>query len=80
MAAALALAGTGLDETLVDLWVDPDSVGTALRIELDSDAITLDLTAWNRPSDGKKGGTSKIVAASIVAALRAMVSPLRVGS
>jgi aspartate dehydrogenase len=80
VAAALALAGTGLDETLVDLWVDPDSIGTTLRIELDSDVIKLDLAAWNQPSGGEKGGTSKIVAPSILAALRAMVSPLRVGS
>jgi aspartate dehydrogenase len=80
VAAALALAGPGLDETLVDLWVDPDATGSAMRIELDSDVIKLDLTAWNRPSGGPKGGTSRIVAPSVVAALRAMVSPLRVGS
>ena len=80
VAAALALAGTGLDETLVDLWVDAGVTGTTLRIELDSDVIELDLTARNRPTGGKKGGTSRIVAPSILAALRAMVSPLRVGS
>jgi aspartate dehydrogenase len=80
VAAAIALAGAGLDETLVDVWVDADVTGTTLRIEVDSDVIGLDMTARNRPTGGKKGGTSRIVAPSIVAALRAMVSPLRVGS
>jgi aspartate dehydrogenase len=80
VAAALALAGLGLDETLVELWVDPDVIGSAMRIELDSDVIMLDLVAWNRPSGGPKGGTSRIVAPSVLAALRAMVSPIKVGS
>jgi aspartate dehydrogenase len=80
VAAALALAGPGLDETLVDLWVDPNVIGSAMCIELDSDVIKLDLVAWNRPSGGPKGGTSRIVAPSVLAALRAMVSPIKVGS
>jgi aspartate dehydrogenase len=80
VAAALALAGCGLDETLVEFWADPDATGTFLRVELDSDVVELDLEARNRPSEGVTRTTSRIVAPSIVAALRAMVSPVRVGS
>ena len=80
VASALALAGNGLDETRVEFWVDSDLAGNVLRIELDSDAIELDLEARNRPSEGTVRTTSRIVAPSILAALRAMVSPISLGS
>ena len=79
VAVALSLAGVGLDRTRIEVWCDPAIPGAIHHVEVDAEVIRLDMTAFNRPSAANRN-TSRIVAPSIMAALRNMVSPIRVGS
>jgi aspartate dehydrogenase len=78
VAVALSLAGIGFDRTTVEIWIDPDVPGAVHQVELDGEEISLTMTSRNRPSENPR--TSRIVAPSIIAALRAMVAPLVAGS
>lgn len=79
VAVALSLAGIGLDRTEIEVWCDPDIPGAIHRVEVDADEIRLEMTAHNRPSPTNRN-TSRIVAPSIMAALRQMVATVRAGS
>jgi aspartate dehydrogenase len=79
VAVALSLAGIGLDRTAIRLFADPDIPGTRHELRVDADIIQLELISSNRPSPANPR-TSLAVAASIMAALRSLVEPLRVGS
>jgi aspartate dehydrogenase len=79
VAVTLSLAGLGLDRTLVEVWADPDIPGAIHHVEVEADDIALSMTSRNRPSDTNPR-TSRIVAPSVMAALRAMVAPVQVGS
>lgn len=78
VAVSLSLAGVGFDRTTVEIWVDPHVPGAVHQVELTGDDIELTMTSRNRPSENPR--TSRIVAPSILAALRAMVAPVTSGS
>jgi aspartate dehydrogenase len=78
VAVSLSLAGIGFDRTTVEIWIDPDIAGAIHQVELDGEDIGLTMTSRNRPSENPR--TSRIVAPSIIAALRAMVAPVVSGS
>lgn len=78
VAVSLSLAGIGFDRTTVEIWIDPDIAGAIHQVELEGDDIGLTMTSRNRPSENPR--TSRIVAPSIIAALRAMVAPVVSGS
>ena len=78
VAVSLSLAGIGFDRTTVEIWIDPTIPGAIHQVELEGDEISLSMTSRNRPSDNPR--TSRIVAPSILAALRAMVAPVVSGS
>ena len=79
VAAALSLAGIGFDRTQVEVWAEAGIAGAIHRVEVDAADIQLDLTSRNRPSDGNPR-TSRAVAPSVMAALRALTGPIKVGS
>ena len=79
VAVTVSLAGIGLDRTHVTMFADPDVAGTVHLIEVDGDNIRLRLESRNRPS-ATNPRTSRAVAPSILAALRALISPVQVGS
>ncbi len=79
VAVALGLAGAGLDETHIQLWCDPAVKGAVHLLEVESEAIGLTMQSRNIPSK-LNPSTSSIVGPSILAALREMVSPIRLGS
>lgn len=79
VAVTVSLAGIGLDRTRVTVFADPDIAGTVHLIEVDAENIQLRLESRNRPS-ATNPRTSRAVAPSILAALRALVSPIQVGS
>ena len=79
VAVSLSLAGIGLDRTEVQIHADGSLPGARHRILIKSDAVALDMTSHNRPSP-ENNRTSRIVAPSILAALRTLHAPLRVGS
>lgn len=79
VAVTLSLAGIGLDRTEVTVFADPDIPGAIHQVEVEADDIGLSLISRNRPS-ATNPRTSRAVAPSIMAALRAMVAPVQVGS
>jgi aspartate dehydrogenase len=79
VAISLSLAGVGFDKTMVDIWADPTIPGAIHNVELEADEVVLSMTSRNRPSEANPK-TSRIIAPSVLAALRSMVAPLHVGS
>jgi aspartate dehydrogenase len=79
VAAALSLAGIGPDRTELEVWADPAVDRNIHRIELESDSSRLNMTIENIPSEDNPR-TGKITALSVVAALRGLISPLKVGT
>ena len=77
--AALALAGIGPDLTLFEIWADPTKTRNCHRLTVDSDSARFSAEIENVP-DADNPGTSRIAALSLLAALRALTAPLRVGS
>lgn len=76
--AALSLAGIGPDRTTIDIWADPAVERNCHTIEVDADAARFTLSIENVPSENPK--TGKIVALSVLADLRKLRAPLRVGT
>lgn len=79
VAAALGLAGIGPDRTRLEIWADPGLDRNTHRIEVVSDSATFSMTIANVPSDDNPR-TGRITALSVIAALRKLRSPLRIGT
>ncbi len=79
VATTLSLAGAGLDNTVVELWADDGIPGVIHRVEVQSDVVGLEMVAHNRPSPTNKK-TAAVVAPSVLATLRSMVSALQLGN
>jgi len=77
VAVALSIAGIGFDRTEIEVWADPEVAGAVHQVDVDAEDIGLTMISRNRPSANPR--TSRIVAPSIVAGLRAMVAPLVAG-
>jgi aspartate dehydrogenase len=78
VAVALSLAGIGADRTKVQIWADPTVTRNTHRIEVDSDSARFSMTIENIPSENPKTGL--ITALSVIACLRKLNAPLRVGT
>ena len=78
VAAALSLAGIGPDRTTIEIWADPAVTRNCHSIEVDSDSARFSFSIENIPSDNPK--TGRITALSVIAALRKLRAPLRVGT
>jgi len=78
VAAALSLAGIGPDRTQLEIWADPGVTRNTHTITVDADTARFTMTIENIPSENPR--TGKSVAPSTVAALRALVSELKVGT
>jgi aspartate dehydrogenase len=78
VAAALSLAGIGPDRTTIEIWADPAVTRNCHSIEVDSDSARLSFSIENIPSDNPR--TGRITALSVIAALRKLNAPLRVGT
>ena len=79
VAAALGMAGIGPDETTLEIWADPALERNTHTIEVEADSARLHMTIENVPSD-ENPGTGRITAFSVIATLRGLVAPLRVGT
>lgn len=79
VAAALGLAGIGPDRTTLEIWADPALDRNTHRIEVEADSARFSLSIENVPSP-ENPGTGKITALSVIAALRGLTAPLKVGS
>jgi aspartate dehydrogenase len=78
VAAALSLAGIGPDRTRLEIWADPALDRNTHRIEVEADTARFSMVIENVPSENPR--TGRIVALSTVAALRGLVSELKVGT
>jgi len=78
VAVALSLAGIGADRTTLDIWADPSLERNVHRIEVDAVSASFSMSIENIPSDNPK--TGRITALSVIAYLRKLGAPLRVGS
>jgi len=78
VAAALSLAGIGPDRTHLEIWADPGITRNIHTITVEADSTRFTMTIESVPSDNPR--TGKLVAPSVVAALRGLVSELKVGS
>jgi aspartate dehydrogenase len=76
--AALALAGIGADRTMIEIWADPQVTRNCHMIEVEADAARFTLSIENVPSENPK--TGRITALSVIAALRKLHAPLRIGT
>jgi len=79
VAAALGLAGIGPDRTELEIWADPTRTRNTHDITVDADSARLTLRIENIPTL-ENPGTGRITALSVIAALRALKAPLRVGT
>ena len=78
VAVALGLAGIGVDRTTLDIWADPTLDRNTHSVEVVSDSASFTMTIAGIPSENPK--TGRITALSVLAYLRKMNAPLRVGS
>jgi aspartate dehydrogenase len=78
VAVALSLAGIGADRTMVEIWADPTVTRNTHRIEVDSDSARFSMMIENVPSENPKTGV--ITALSVIACLRKLHAPLRIGT
>src|SRR5260221_145623 len=80
MPAALPIAALadGADTTRVQIWADPTVTRNTHRIEVESDSARFSMSIENIPSENPK--TGKITALSVIACLRKLRAPLRIGT
>jgi aspartate dehydrogenase len=78
VAVALALAGIGPDRTSLEIWADPDLERNTHRIDVHSDSATFSMSIENVPTENPK--TGRITAQSVIACLRKLKAPLRIGT
>jgi len=79
VAASLGLAGIGADKTHLEIWADPTKTRNTHTIKVDADSASFEMTIENVPTI-ENPGTGRITALSVIAALRTLSTPLRVGS
>lgn len=78
VAVALSLAGIGSDRTTLEIWADPTVTRNTHRVEVESDSARFSMSIENIPSENPKTGI--ITALSVIACLRKLRAPLRVGT
>ncbi len=79
VAAALGLAGIGVDRTQLEIWADPTVNRNTHNIVVEADSARFELTIENVPTE-ENPRTGKTVALSVIATLKRLVSPLTVGT
>ncbi|MDP6786237.1 MAG: aspartate dehydrogenase [Rhodospirillales bacterium] len=79
VAAALSLAGIGPDRTRLEIWADPGVTRNTHLIRVDADSARFEMKIENVPTE-ENPRTGRITAPSILATLRGLVAPLRVGT
>jgi len=79
VAATLALASIGPDKVDVHIWLDPAVERNVHQIKIDADSTSFEAEIRNLPNPGHKG-TGPFTAFHVLAALRDLVSTMRVGT
>lgn len=79
VAAALGLAGIGPARTRLEIWADPTVTRNTHRIAVEADSARLTMTIENVPTE-ENPRTGRITPLSVIATLKGLVAPLRVGT
>ena len=79
VAAAMGLAGIGPDRTRIEIWADPGIARNVHRVEVEADSARFEMTIENVPTE-ENPRTGRITALSVIATLRELTAPLRVGT
>ena len=79
VAVALSLAGIGPDRTRVEIWADPAVTRNTHTIRVDSDATRFEMTIEGIPSPDNPA-TGLLTPLSVIATLKGLVAPLKVGT
>lgn len=79
VAAALALAGIGADETQVEVWADPTIDRNIQAVTISSDSGEATMVMKNIPSD-ENPRTGRIVGNSVIATLQRLTASLVAGT
>jgi aspartate dehydrogenase len=79
VAAALSLAGIGPDETRLEIWADPAQTRNSHRIVVEAEAARFEMQIENLPTE-QNPRTGRLTPLSVIATLRALTAPLRVGT
>jgi len=79
VAAALGLAGIGADQTKLEIWADPSVTRNTHSIRVESAEARFEMKIENVPTE-ENPATGKLTALSVIACLRGLVAPLKVGS
>jgi aspartate dehydrogenase len=79
VAAALGLAGIGPDATTLEIWADPALTRNTHRIEVEADSACFTMTIEGVPSEDN-ARTGKLTPLSVIACLKGLVEPLRIGT
>jgi len=79
VAVALGLAGIGPDRTRLEIWADPGIDRNTHEIEVVADSASFTMKIANIPSE-ENPRTGKITALSVIACLRKLRAPLRIGT
>lgn len=79
VAAAVGLAGIGPARTRLEIWADPAAERNMHTVRVDADSARFEMSIENVPSE-ENPGTGKLTALSVIATLRGLVAPLRVGT
>ncbi len=79
VAAALSLAGIGPEETRLEIWADPAQTRNAHHIVVEAAAARFEMRIENVPTE-ENPRTGKLTPLSVIAALRGLTAPLRVGT
>lgn len=76
---ALALAGAGYENTLVEVIAEPGLPGALIEVEIDAETVSVRLSSQNLPPK-LPGSASRIIASSVMAVLRSIAAPVAVGT
>ena len=79
VAAALSMAGSGLDKTRVELWADPTKERNEHLIIVNSDSTRFEIKIEGVPSP-ENPATGLLTPLSVIATLKGLVSTFHVGS
>lgn len=79
VAAALSLAGIGPDQTIMEIWADPSLTRNTHAITVESDSASFSMSISNIPTE-ENPKTGKITALSVIATLRRLTAPVRIGT
>ena len=79
VAAALSLAGIGPERTRLEIWADPGVTHNTHDIEVDADSARFRMTIENVATT-ENPRTGRITALSVIAVLRGLAAPLKVGT